>query len=59
MRSAAAGDLVVILLNSEATMILRLREEHHFCVVGGAYCHGLMDREALLGPLPASLQFVK
>ena len=58
-RSALAGDLIVVLLNGEAPMILRPMEQNQFCVVGEAYCHGFMDREALLGPLPASLRLVK
>ena len=56
-KTTAASDLVVVFLNSDAPIILQPRLANQFSVVGEAYCHGFMDREAFLGPLPSPFQF--
>ena len=57
-KAAEIGDLVVALLNCGSTMILRPRQDDQYQVVGESYCHGFMDGEAFLGPVPASKQLV-
>ncbi|KAK4206696.1 heterokaryon incompatibility protein-domain-containing protein [Rhypophila decipiens] len=47
------GDLIAVLLGCVAPMVLRLQAQTNtYTVVGQAYCHGLHDGTALLGPLP-------
>ncbi len=50
------GDLVVVLLGSTRPVLLRPVSQQDGCysLVGSCYVHGLMDSEALLGPLPKS-----
>jgi hypothetical protein len=62
-KSTQPGDLVYILLGCALPMILRPllsdKDSHarkSFNVVGDAYCAGIMDGEAILGPLPEHLQ---
>jgi len=47
-----SGDIVCVFLGLYTTIILRPIPEDKFEVVGTAYTHGLLDPEALLGPLP-------
>jgi hypothetical protein len=45
-------DLVCVLLSLDTPAILRRDGKGQFEVIGVCYVHGLMDVEALLGPLP-------
>ncbi|KAF2640471.1 hypothetical protein P280DRAFT_426465 [Massarina eburnea CBS 473.64] len=51
------GDIAVVILGLEAPLILRpstiIGDQTGYQVVGPAYVNGLMDTEALLGPLPS------
>ncbi|TGO11852.1 hypothetical protein BTUL_0100g00310 [Botrytis tulipae] len=47
------GDYVCVLLGTELPMILRPTPSGEFLVVGSYFIHGLMDGEALLGPIPS------
>ncbi|KAL8928745.1 MAG: hypothetical protein Q9208_001523 [Pyrenodesmia sp. 3 TL-2023] len=47
------NDCIVILLGCESPMVLRPTNDGYYTVVGECYVHGLMEGEALLGPLPA------
>ncbi|KAG4436059.1 hypothetical protein IFR05_008449 [Cadophora sp. M221] len=62
------GDLVEVLLGCSSCMMLRpvaldpmCHSKQQYKIVGEAYCHGIMQGEAILGPLPglfdAVLQF--
>jgi hypothetical protein len=57
-RAAKPGDIVAVLFGGPAAFILRPAHSGHYQVVGEAYCHGFMDAEALLGPLPGRFQLV-
>jgi hypothetical protein len=46
------GDVLCVLLGCGSPLILRPCENAAYQVVGPVYVHGLMDNEALLGPLP-------
>ncbi|KAF7917095.1 hypothetical protein BELL_0537g00070 [Botrytis elliptica] len=46
------GDYVCVLLGTELPIVLRPTPAGEFLVVGSYFIHGLMDGEALLGPLP-------
>ncbi|EXF76140.1 hypothetical protein CFIO01_03533 [Colletotrichum fioriniae PJ7] len=51
------GDKLVVLLGCPSPLLIRpdpasISEEQRYRVVGATYTHGLMDTEALLGPLP-------
>lgn len=50
-RAARRGDQLYVLLGCQSPMLLRPEEDCRFSVVGECYAHGLMDGEALLGPL--------
>ena len=50
--NAMPGDHVCVLLGSNMPMLLRPALSNQFEVVGECYVHGLMNGEALLGPLP-------
>lgn len=45
-------DLLCVLLGCDSPMLLRPTASGDFLVVGECYVHGLMDGEALLGPIP-------
>ncbi|TGO44710.1 hypothetical protein BCON_0472g00060 [Botryotinia convoluta] len=47
------GDYVCVLLGTELPMVLRPTPSGDFLVVGSYFIHGLMDGEALLGPIPS------
>lgn len=51
-QAIAPGDKVGILLGCRMPLILRPASGSHYEVVCAAHIHGLMDSEALLGPLP-------
>ncbi|KAH6716564.1 heterokaryon incompatibility protein-domain-containing protein [Leptodontidium sp. MPI-SDFR-AT-0119] len=58
-QAVKAGDLVTVLLGCVSSMILRpvtsdpmCHSKQRYKVVGEAYCHGIMQGEAILGPLP-------
>ena len=55
---AKVGDLVTVLLGSRRPIILRAKNDNYYEVIGQAYCEGLMDGEALLGPLPDHYEMV-
>jgi hypothetical protein len=57
-KSAKPGDIVTVLLGCRTAMILRPCEGNEFQVVGEALCHGFIDGEALLGPLPEGIERV-
>lgn len=46
------GDQIVLLLGLYCPLIVRPTREGRYRIVGSCYVHGLMDNEALLGPLP-------
>jgi hypothetical protein len=54
------GDIVIVILGCDSPMILRPTTPDclQYWVVGEAFCHGIMDGEALLGPLPEHWQIV-
>lgn len=54
------GDIVTVFLGCDSPIILRpiTPDCLQFWVVGEAYCHGIMDGEALLGPLPEHWRLV-
>jgi hypothetical protein len=57
-RETRSGDIICVLLGSNAPIVLRSQGEGKYSVVGECYCHGIMDGSALLGPLPAGFEFV-
>lgn len=57
-RAASPGDKVVIWLGCSFAMILRPAQGGCYRVVGEAYCEGLMDGAALMGPLPEHFEMV-
>jgi hypothetical protein len=52
------GDIVTVLLGGATAFALRPADDVQHQLVGEAYCHGFMDAEALLGPLPEKFQFL-
>ena len=48
----AEGDEVCVLLGLYCPLVIRPSGDGRYKVIGGCYLHGLMDSEALLGPLP-------
>lgn len=48
------NDCIVILLGCQSPMVLRPTNDGSFLVVGECYIQGLVDGEALLGPLPSN-----
>ena len=56
--NALPGDQVCVLLGCQVPMLLRPSPNHQFQVVGECYVYGLMDGEALVGPLPDHYKFV-
>ncbi|KAL9018203.1 MAG: hypothetical protein Q9185_004476 [Variospora sp. 1 TL-2023] len=48
------NDCIVVLLGCQSPMVLRPTDDGSFLVVGECYVQGLMDGEALLGPLPSN-----
>ncbi|KAE9363399.1 HET-domain-containing protein, partial [Stipitochalara longipes BDJ] len=57
--AAKPGDIVTVFLGGHIAFILRPTDGGRYQVVGEAYCHGFMDAEALLGPLPRRFQLVR
>ena len=55
-RNAQPGDQVCVLLGCSTPMLLRITSNSQYEVVGSCYVHGLMDGEALLGPIPEHFQ---
>lgn len=51
-RAAKAGDLVCVLLGSDSPFLLHPLANNQYQLVGHCYAHGIMNGEALLGPLP-------
>ncbi|KAL2040278.1 hypothetical protein N7G274_007181 [Stereocaulon virgatum] len=51
--AAKAGDQVCILLGCQSPLLLRSDGHGYHTVVGECYVHGVMEGEALLGPLPS------
>ena len=49
-------DVIAVLLGFDAPIILRLKANGCFEFVGEAYVYGLMNGEAILGPLPSGWQ---
>jgi hypothetical protein len=58
-KSTIPGDIVTVLLGCNTAMILRPCQDGQFQVVGPGICHGFMDGEALLGPLPDGIERVE
>ena len=54
--SVLPGDKVCILLGLQSPICLRRVESGQYQVVGTCYIHGLMNGEALLGPLPPNIR---
>ncbi|KAL8987174.1 MAG: hypothetical protein Q9177_003592 [Variospora cf. flavescens] len=48
------NDCIVVLLGCQSPIVLRPTDDGSFIVVGECYIQGLMDGEALLGPLPSN-----
>jgi hypothetical protein len=57
-RAAKCGDIVAVLFGGKSAFILRPADGKYYHVVGEACCHGFMDAQALLGPLPSKFQLV-
>jgi hypothetical protein len=55
---ARENDLIYILLRYSSAMTLRPTRKGQYQVVGGAYCHGFMSGETLLGPLPGRFEII-
>jgi hypothetical protein len=53
------SDIVTVLLGGNTAFILRPADGEQHQIVGEAYCHGSMDAEGLLGPLPEKFQLLK
>lgn len=53
------GDQVSVLLGCNTAIVLRSDDDMSFKVVGPAYLDGVMDGEALLGPLPDNVEAVR
>jgi hypothetical protein len=49
-----AGDIVCVFLGLDMPIVLRAAGNDFFKVIGCCYVHGIIDGEALLGPLPTS-----
>jgi hypothetical protein len=49
-RAVEVGDVVAVLLGCDSPLVLRPNGLGQFKVIGEAYCHGVMQGEALLGP---------
>lgn len=49
-------DVIAVLLGFDAPVILRPKANGHLEFVGEAYVHGLMNEDAILGPLPFGWQ---
>ncbi|KAH7346871.1 heterokaryon incompatibility protein-domain-containing protein [Rhexocercosporidium sp. MPI-PUGE-AT-0058] len=65
-QAAQPGDIVTVLLGCDSCIILRPVTLQHtypskqqYRVVGEAYCHGFMQGEAILGPLPPGFEAVE
>ncbi|EEU33466.1 uncharacterized protein NECHADRAFT_98482 [Fusarium vanettenii 77-13-4] len=52
-RAVQAGDRIAIILGCAVPMALRPTSTGAFQVLGPCFVHGIMDGEALLGPLPS------
>ncbi|RYP30972.1 hypothetical protein DL767_005979 [Monosporascus sp. MG133] len=52
-RDTRVGDLVHVILGCELPTVLRPIPGKGFAVIGESYVHGIMEGEALLGPLPS------
>ena len=50
--AAVEGDIVCVILSCESPLLLRPLPNGNYTVVGECYIHGLMNGEAILGPLP-------
>ncbi|CZR58567.1 uncharacterized protein PAC_08459 [Phialocephala subalpina] len=46
------GDIICVILGSNVPTVLRKNSDGTFKIVGHSYLHGVMNGEALLGPLP-------
>jgi hypothetical protein len=57
-RAAKPGDIITVLLGGSTAFVLRPTDDGYHQLVGEAYCHGFMDAEAVLGPLPERFQLV-
>lgn len=55
-----SGDIVIVMLGCDSPLVLRptTPDNLQYCVVGETFCHGVMDGEALLGPLPGDWRLV-
>jgi hypothetical protein len=51
--AAKAGDQVCIVLGCQSPLLLRSDDHGYHTVIGECYVHGVMEGEALLGPLPS------
>jgi hypothetical protein len=52
------GDQVCVLLGSYVPLMLRPTEHNQYLVVGPCFMHGIMNGEALLGPLPPHITHI-
>lgn len=57
-KGAKPCDIIALLLGGGTAFVLRPTDGGYYQLVGEAYCHGFMDAEALLGPLPGKFQLV-
>jgi len=57
-RGMKPGDLISVWLGCNSVMILRPTGFGQYLVIGEAYCSGLVDGSAFLGPLPDSVELV-
>lgn len=52
------GDIISVFLGANKPVLLRPCENGRYQVLGMCYVHGLMNNEALLGPLPGAFRLV-
>jgi len=55
-KNSKVGDIVCILLGCRSPLVLRPLSEAQYQIVGECCICGLMDGEALLGPLPSHVE---
>jgi hypothetical protein len=58
-KTARAGDIVTVVLGLKSALVLRPTNDNKFQVVGEAYYSGMMEGEALLGPLPDGIEEIR
>lgn len=55
-KAVLKGDIVSVILGCDLPMVLRRSTDNALRIVGPCFIHGLMNGEAVLGPLPSTTQ---